>query len=374
MGKEDSNVAVLSLTSFAIDITFSSWWMILPLYLERLGASVTEVGLCYALIGLAWALSQLPGGVFSDRFGRKRVILISTLTFTPFYTSMLFLKEWASVTIAVTLSSFFAGLQNPSFSSMIAESSRRFGLARAFGFYNFLMNLGWAVGPLIGAFAIPSLGFDPIFVIGAIVTTVCLLIRAVLLSEPPASSERVRTSLKMLFLPITLSILIFQLANGLISPLIPLYAEKLMGFGVSEIQLMFFAAQLLASLSSLIAGLFVARIGGLKSLIVSFIFSGVFSLTWVFSSSYAAFIVLSLYYTFLFAFTEVAFSTLLSELTARESRATVFGVSTVISGLSHSAGSYIGGVVWEALHPVVPFLLAFTLMLAAPLPLLKKRF
>lgn len=373
MSEEDSNVTVLSLTSFAIDVTFGSWLMILPIYLERLGASVTDVGLCYALMELAWALSQLPGGILSDRFGRKRLIIASTSTFAPFYASMVFLKDWASVTVAVTLSSFFAGLQNPSFSSMIAESSRRFGIARAFGFYNFLMNLGWAVGPLIGAFIIPSLGFDSVFIAGVAVSGVCLLIRAALLSEPPASSERVGTSIKTLFLPLLLPVVVFQLANGVIYPLIPLYAEKLMGFDVSEIQLMFFAAQLLTSLSSLVAGSFVVRVGGLRGLIISFALSGVFSLAWAFSSSYAAFITLSLYYAFLFAFTEVAFGTLLSELTVRENRATAFGTAIVASGLSQSAGSYLGGVIWETLHPMTPFLLAFSLMLAAPLPLLRRR-
>ncbi|MEM2378155.1 MAG: MFS transporter [Candidatus Korarchaeum sp.] len=366
------NVTVLSLTSFAIDVTFGSWWMILPLYLEGLGASVSDVGLCYALIGLAWALSQLPGGMMSDRFGRRRLILTSTSTFIPFYASMILLKDWVSVTVAVTLSSFFAGLQNPSFSSMIAESSGRFGIARAFGFYNFLMNLGWAVGPLIGAFVIPSLGFDSLFIAGVLVSTACLLIRATLLSEPPFSSERVNHSHKTVFLPISLSIVIFQLANGVISPLIPLYAEKLMGFDLTEVQLMFFAAQLLTSLSSLIAGSFVARIGGLKGLVISFVFSGMFSLIWAFSRSYAAFIFLSLYYAFLFAFAEVAFGTFLSELTVRENRATAFGIVTVISGLSHSAGSYLGGIIWEVLHPVVPFALAFSLMLVAPLPLVRR--
>lgn len=373
MLKEDSNVTVLSLTSFAIDVTFGSWWMILPIYLERLGAGVTDVGLCYALMELAWALSQLPGGMLSDRFGRKRLIIVSTSTFAPFYAFMLLLKDWISVTVAVTISSFFAGLQNPSFSSMIAESSTRFGVARAFGFYNFLMNLGWAVGPLIGAFVIPSLGFESIFIAGVVVSTACLLIRIALLSEPPASSERIRTPIKTVFLSLLLPIVIFQLANGVIYPLIPLYAEKFMGFNVSEIQLMFFMAQLLTSISSLVAGSFVARIGGLKGLIVSFTLSGVFSLIWALSSSYTAFITLSLYYAFLFAFTEVAFGTLFSELTVKENRATAFGTAIVASGLSHSAGSYLGGIIWEVLHPVVPFALAFSLMLAAPLPLVRRR-
>lgn len=375
MRKRDRNIIVLSLTSFAVDVTFGSWWLILPLYLERLGASVTDIGLSYALINIAWALSQLPGGYLSDRFGRKRIIVISTSTFIPFYASMLFLRDWLSVTAAITLSSFFAGLQNPSFSSMIVESSSKLGLAEAFGFYNFLMNLGWAVGPLIGAFITPNYGFDPVFAAGTVVTAICFLLRAKLLSEPSTLSVKTdATSFSSFLMPVSLSIFIFQVANGLISPLIPLYAEKYMKFDMSQIQLMFFAAQLLTSLSSLMAGPFVTKLGGLKSLLISFTFSGMFSLAWPFSRSFGAFILLSLYYAFLFAFTEVAFGTFLSEITVRENRATAFGAATIISGLSHSLGGYLGGNIWESFDPLVPFVLTFSLTIVSIVPLMRARF
>jgi len=361
------NVSVLSITSFVIDVAFSSWWMILPLYLERLGASVSEVGMSFSLINVAWALSQLPGGLLSDRFGRKIIILLSTSTFIPFFISMLLLKDWLTVALAVAISSFFAGLQNPSFSSMIAESSEKLGVARAFGFYNFLLNLGWAVGPLLGSFIIPSYGFDPLFILGIVASLSCLAIRATLLREPPKLEGT--SSFGVTFIPLLISLSIFNLANGLISPLIPIYAEKSMNFSIEEIEYMFFVAQLLTSISSITAGSLVMKIGGLRGLKLSFVFSGVFSLLWVFSRTYAAFIFISLYYIALFSLAEVSFGTSISEITARDRRATAFGTATVITGLSHSVGSYLGGILWEISKPEVPFFLASSIMLLSSLPL-----
>ncbi|GEM_PF-1559436 len=361
------NVSVLSITSFVIDVAFSSWWMILPLYLERLGASVSEVGMSFSLINVAWALSQLPGGLLSDRFGRKIIILLSTSTFIPFFISMLLLKDWLTVALAVAISSFFAGLQNPSFSSMIAESSEKLGVARAFGFYNFLLNLGWAVGPLLGSFIIPSYGFDPLFILGIVASLSCLAIRATLLREPPKLEGT--SSFGVTFIPLLISLSIFNLANGLISPLIPIYAEKSMNFSIEEIEYMFFVAQLLTSISSIAAGSLVMKIGGLRGLTLSFVFSGVFSLLWVFSRTYAAFIFISLYYIALFSLAEVSFGTSISEITARDRRATAFGTATVITGLSHSVGSYLGGILWEISKPEVPFFLASSIMLLSSLPL-----
>jgi predicted MFS family arabinose efflux permease len=84
-----------------------------------------------------------------------------------------------------------------------------------------------------------------------------------------------------------------------------------------------------------------------------------------------AFVLFSLYYIFLFALTEVSFGTALSKITTRSNRATAFGTATVLAGLSNSVGAYMGGGLWESYQPMVPFLLAFFLMLLSPVFLIK---
>ncbi|MGC9021469.1 MAG: MFS transporter, partial [Candidatus Methanodesulfokora sp.] len=238
--------------------------------------------------------------------------------------------------------------------------------ARAFGFYNFLMNLGWAVGPLMGAFIIPLWGFDLLFILGALASALCLALRVLLLEEAKKAEEMpLRPSLKE-FLPFLISISVFSLANGIIAPLIPIHAEKFQKFTTGEIELMFFTAQLFTSIASLIAGSIITRTGGMRGLGFSFVLSGIFSLLWFFSHSYAAFALLSLYYISYFAFAEVSFGTALSGITTRGNRATAFGTTIVFAGLLSSIGSYIGGVMWESLQPVVPFLLASSLMVLSP--------
>jgi MFS family permease len=53
--------------------------MVLPLYLQDLGAGILEVGFCYALIMVTWYGFQLPGGLLSDRIGRKSLTVVSAL-------------------------------------------------------------------------------------------------------------------------------------------------------------------------------------------------------------------------------------------------------------------------------------------------------
>jgi len=52
-GPSDRNVLILSVTAFLVDTVLSSWFMVLPLYLDDLGAGMLEVGFCYALIYVA---------------------------------------------------------------------------------------------------------------------------------------------------------------------------------------------------------------------------------------------------------------------------------------------------------------------------------
>ncbi|MGB9693548.1 MAG: MFS transporter, partial [Fervidobacterium sp.] len=142
----DRNVFILSITVFLVDTVLSSWFMVLPLYLEDLGAGILEVGFCYALINLAWFGSQIPGGLLSDRIGRKSPIVLSTFTFILCYSVLILARTWVLAALAIAIFWIFSGLQSPSFSSMIAESVIERKRPKAFATYSFLMNLGWAVG------------------------------------------------------------------------------------------------------------------------------------------------------------------------------------------------------------------------------------
>jgi MFS family permease len=75
----DRNVLVLCTTVFLVDTVLSSWLMVLPVYLQGLGAGIVEAGFCYDLINVAWCGSQFPGGPLSHRIGRKSLIVSSAL-------------------------------------------------------------------------------------------------------------------------------------------------------------------------------------------------------------------------------------------------------------------------------------------------------
>ena len=48
---------------------------VIPLYSAQLGASVAEVGLIVGILSYSTAFLMIPCGWFSDRFGRRNVLV-----------------------------------------------------------------------------------------------------------------------------------------------------------------------------------------------------------------------------------------------------------------------------------------------------------
>lgn len=374
----DRNVFVLSITVFLVDTVLSSWLMVLPLYLEDLGAGMLEVGFCYALINVAWYGLQFPGGLLSDRIGRKSLIVLSTFILIVCYGMLSLASTWLVATLAITISWIFSGLQNPSISSMIAESATKRRRPRAFATYSFFMNLGWAVGPLMGAFLIPLYGFQMLFYTGVIISAVCFVPRLLLLHE---TSRRTTESERIVFPKLNRNLAyfiggcsMFGFASGLFSPVMAPYAEKVFKLSIVEIELMISVAQFAASFASILGGIFVGRVGGKRGLATSFLCSGLGMAIWAFSPSFIPAIVSMAFFSiFFYAFYEVAYGTLLSSLTAPKNRATIFGVTAVMIGLFAAAGSTTGSYLWELYMPVVPFLLTAVLVFPSMAILLRVR-
>ena len=81
----EQNVSVLSITVLFVLIAFFSWYPVLPIYLQELGANDFQVGFSYTLITLSYTLMQFLGGILSDHFGRRLLIIIPSFAFPLLY-------------------------------------------------------------------------------------------------------------------------------------------------------------------------------------------------------------------------------------------------------------------------------------------------
>src|SRR5512139_79108 len=120
------------------------------LYLQKLGASVGQIGLFYTLSQIIPLLLQILGGWVSDTLGRLRAIAIGSVVGIFVYVPLILASRWEWVLIASALSAVTRSLIGPSFDAFIADHSAPENRARLFGITQTLFGVVGVVGPVLG--------------------------------------------------------------------------------------------------------------------------------------------------------------------------------------------------------------------------------
>jgi MFS family permease len=72
------NVAILSITSAIGTFGNSLWMFFIPLYFYNMGASAFKIAAIYLLGTIISILVNIPAGYLTDKYGRKKIIVIFT--------------------------------------------------------------------------------------------------------------------------------------------------------------------------------------------------------------------------------------------------------------------------------------------------------
>ena len=157
--KSYRELSLVSLVSFLFGIIYGLFSFYLPIFVEDIVKNIALAGVFLALVEVAGLLFDLPIGAFTDRYGRRRTILLGALLLAL---AALFFEAWQTILgLAVTLIFYgivieFIIIANDA--ELMAVSPRRRS-GRFFGIYEALHNFGYSIGPFIGgvllAFANP---------------------------------------------------------------------------------------------------------------------------------------------------------------------------------------------------------------------------
>lgn len=135
-------------------VDMTTLWMAMPfmaIFINRSGASPAVTGLVLALNPVAQIIGNIVGGQWSDRRGRRTVILFAM----GFRVFVLFSYAFAGQVWQFAVLSFCNGLVNalfnPAYTAAIADSTEPAERVEAFSLSRVMSNLGVGLGPLLGA-------------------------------------------------------------------------------------------------------------------------------------------------------------------------------------------------------------------------------
>jgi MFS family permease len=135
-------------------------WGLLPLYYATAGLSLAEIGTLSAAYPLTWAVGQLATGAWSDRIGRKRLI-VAGLTIQALAIAAIALVSgfgpWLAASIALGLGTAMA---YPTLLAAVADVADPGWRGSALGVYRMWRDLGFAAGAIVVGLLADRLGLS----------------------------------------------------------------------------------------------------------------------------------------------------------------------------------------------------------------------
>ncbi|HEX7189614.1 MAG TPA: MFS transporter [Actinomycetes bacterium] len=124
-------------------------WGLFPVLFATAGLSVTRIGMLVALYPAVWGLAQLATGAWSDRVGRKPLIVGGMLTQAAALTVVASADTFAVWAVAAALLGAGTALVYPTLLAVVGDVAHPAWRARAVGVYRLWRDGGFAVGALL---------------------------------------------------------------------------------------------------------------------------------------------------------------------------------------------------------------------------------
>ena len=151
--------------------------VILPLYVNRLGASLFVTGLVISLYYVTTTIFSVIWGVLSDAFGKRKLFLSSSLigcALVLFITSTVRVPIF--VVLLMALFGFIASAFRPAVLATIGTLASTEDRGKFFGFLTASTSLGYAIGSFSGGFVAQYISIQMSVVMAATLATIGAII------------------------------------------------------------------------------------------------------------------------------------------------------------------------------------------------------
>ncbi|WP_088014561.1 MDR family MFS transporter [Gottfriedia acidiceleris] len=207
-------------------ITSSAMMMLMPffaLYLEGKVDSMLKVGFIMSISPIASLFGSMAGGRLADLYGRKRMMVFSTLGTSLILVSFALVEGYTAFLILSILLGISNSFFSPAASAMVADVTEPEERTEAYGLLRVGSNVGTVIGPLLGS-SVVYFSKDSLFYIAAITLGLYSIAQLILLKETLPAEKNVKEKNEVTKIPLKKvmkiissdKLLLFYVATGVI--------------------------------------------------------------------------------------------------------------------------------------------------------------
>jgi len=166
------------------------------IYMEYLGFSKGQLGIVQSLFLLFSYATPIFSGTFADKYGFKKVLIISYLAYLPTILLLIVTKSFTGIALTMLAIGFAAGIFKPLISGTVRVTTDSTNKTLGFGIFYAMVNIGASFGPVVAG-KLRAISWNHAFIAAAIGIGLMLFITIFFYKEP--KREITKATLKQKF-------------------------------------------------------------------------------------------------------------------------------------------------------------------------------
>jgi MFS family permease len=388
--KEPLLTPVLRWFMFAMvlaNISSNMGMMLIPLYLNESGASITEIGFVFTILSIVSLALQVFGGWISDSIGRLKAIAIGSVggVFGGFL--LVLAPTWQWLILALAVNRIPGAVVGPSFGAFIAENSKEENRGQVYGITDMIYQICGIVGPPLGGYLAGQYSYKLMFLVAAILYTLAAGLRIWMATTMTSAQSSESQDLSWNSFKLSVKTLLGMIAGGGIITWIfltdgirdaayqlsreiePLYLEQIGGLSAQEIGVVWSIFSIAMLLTPVISGKMSDKYGERVPISTGFFFIFVAFCIFLNVTGFVLFAVVWVIFGLGVGLLSPAYSSLISKVVPHNKLGAFNGIFYGSIGLLSLPAPYLGTLMWEKFSPQSPFMVAAAVSILTIIPI-----
>lgn len=158
------------------------------IYMEYLGYTKAQLGIVQSLFLFISYTIPIISGTFADRYGFKKVLIVSYLAYLPSILLLIITKSFSGIALTMLSIALAAGIFKPLISGTVRVVTDSTNKTLGFGIFYAMVNVGASFGPVIAG-KLRAISWNHAFIAAAIAIGIMLLITIFFYKEPKRQIE-----------------------------------------------------------------------------------------------------------------------------------------------------------------------------------------